>query len=112
MLEALSIVLGFQLLGEALSHWLKLPVPGPVIGLFSLFMTWPLLARLHSELERVSTSVLSHLGLLFVPAGVGISLHLGLIAAWWAPLLLALVASLMATAAIVAWVFGWLKPTE
>jgi putative effector of murein hydrolase LrgA (UPF0299 family) len=108
MLEALSVVLALQLLGESLSHGLNLPIPGPVIGLFGLFMTWPLLTRLQGRLDELSTSVLSHLGLLFVPAGVGVSLHLSLIAAWWAPLLLALVGSLAATALVVVGVFGWL----
>ena len=109
MLEALSVVLAFQLLGEALSFGLHLPVPGPVIGLVGLFMTWPLLSRMHGRLDQWGHQVLSHLGLLFVPAGVGISLHLGLIAAWWAPLLLALVVSLAATVLAVVGAFGWLS---
>lgn len=108
MLEALSIILAFQLLGEALSYSLNLPVPGPVIGLVALFASWPMLSRFQQPLDELSSSVLQHLGLLFVPAGVGVSLHLGLIAAWWAPLLLALVASLLATVFTVVWVFGWL----
>ncbi len=108
MLEALSIILAFQLLGEALSYSLHLPVPGPVIGLVALFACWPLLHRFHQPLDALSGSVLQHLGLLFVPAGVGVSLHLSLIAAWWAPLLLALVASLLATVFAVVLVFGWL----
>jgi holin-like protein len=112
MLEALSVVLAFQLLGEALSFGLHLPVPGPVIGLVGLFISWPLLSRLHGRLDQWGHHVLSHLGLLFVPAGVGISLHLGLIAAWWAPLLLALVVSLAATVLVVVGAFGWLSRRE
>jgi holin-like protein len=112
MLEALSVVLAFQLLGEALSYSLHLPIPGPVIGLVGLFVCWPALRRWHQVLEEFSTSVLSHLSLLFVPAGVGVSLHLGLIAAWWGPLVLALVVSLAASVMAMVWVFGALAPVS
>ena len=36
MLGALTILLVFQLVGEAISHGLGLPVPGPVIGFILL----------------------------------------------------------------------------
>ena len=112
MLEALSILLAFQLLGEVVSYTLKLPVPGPVIGLVALFLVWPRLPSLHKDLAEVSTTILGHLGLLFVPAGVGVMLHVGLIAAWWAPLLLALVLSTAVTVVCVAWVFSRWAKTE
>ena len=112
MLEALSILLAFQLLGEALSYGLKLPIPGPVIGLVALFWVWPRLPSLHKDLAEVSTTILGHLGLLFVPAGVGVMLHVGLIAVWWAPLLLALVVSTAVTVVCVAWFFSRWAKTE
>ncbi len=109
MLEALTAVLLFQLLGEALSYLLKLPLPGPVIGMAALFLAWPHLRKAQSAIEQLSTGLLSHLGLLFVPAGVGVMLHLGLLATWWLPLLLALVSSTALTMALSAWIFTWLK---
>jgi holin-like protein len=110
MLEALSLLLAFQLLGEMLSYTLKLPIPGPVIGLIALFLLWPRLPSFQTDLAEVSTTILGHLGLLFVPAGVGVMLHVGLIAAWWAPLLLALVLSTAVTVVCVAWLFSrWSK---
>ncbi len=106
MIEAISLLLGFQLLGEAIAYGLKLPVPGPVIGMVGLFFAWPHLARWQQRLTTLSTGLLSHLGLLFIPAGVGVMLHLGLIAAWWAPLLLALVLSTVLAMATVVGVFS------
>lgn len=106
MLEGLAALLGFQLLGEVLSYGLHLPVPGPVIGLLALFIAWPRLPRLQQGLEQVTGTVLAHLGLLFVPAGVGVMLHVALIAAWWAPLLLALVLSTVLTMTAVVWIFA------
>jgi holin-like protein len=110
MIEALSILLAFQLLGETLSYTLQLPIPGPVIGLVFLFLAWPRLPSFQTDLAEVSTTILGHLGLLFVPAGVGVMLHVGLIAVWWAPLLLALVLSTGVTVGCVAWLFArWSK---
>lgn len=109
MLEALAILLAFQLLGEALAHQVGLPVPGPVIGMALLFLAWPWMARLHERLGSVADALLANFGLLFVPAGVGVMLHAGLIAAWWAPLLLAIVASSAITMVLGAWLFERLR---
>lgn len=106
MLEAISLLLLFQLLGEALTHLFGLPLPGPVIGMAALFLAWPWLSRVHDGVERLATGLLSHLGLLFVPAGVGVMLHWGLLASWWGPLLLGLVSSTLLTMAVAAWVFS------
>jgi holin-like protein len=109
MLEALATLLAFQLLGEALAHVTGLPVPGPVLGMVGLFLAWPWIGRLHERLGTVADSLLSNFGLLFVPAGVGVMLHAGLIAAWWAPLLLAVVVSSAVTMLAAAWLFQRLR---
>jgi holin-like protein len=113
MLEALATLLAFQLLGEALAHQIGLPVPGPVLGMLLLFLAWPALKRLHQRLDGVADALLANFGLLFVPAGVGVMLHAGLIALWWAPLLLAVVLSTAVTMLLGAWLFQRLhKPVE
>ncbi len=109
MLEALATLLAFQLLGEALAHASGVPVPGPVIGMALLFFAWPRLPRLHERLGRVADALLANFGLLFVPAGVGVMLHAGLIALWWAPLLAAIVASSAVTMVAAAWLFQRLR---
>lgn len=109
MLEGLALLLLFQLFGEVLNYLLHLPLPGPVIGMVALFLAWPRLGALRQPVESVGSGLLAHLGLLFVPAGVGVMLHLGLITTWWAALLIALLASTAATMALVAWLFGWLS---
>ena len=109
MLEALTAILLFQLLGEALAYLLHLPLPGPVLGMVGLFLAWPWLDRVREGIERVSGTLLAHLGLLFVPAGVGVMLHAGLIARWWLPLLLAVLLSTAATMALAAWLFDRLR---
>lgn len=76
MIAALGTLLVFQLLGEALVRALALPVPGPVLGLALLL---PLMAWRPAVLAMIrptAQTLLQHLSLLFVPAGVGVMLHL------------------------------------
>lgn len=105
MLEAFALLLSFQLLGEMLVWLLGLPLPGPVLGMLGLFVCWPYFGRLREPVDRFGSTLLAHLGLLFVPAGVGVMLHLDLLAAWWGPLLLALVASTALTMALAVWLY-------
>jgi holin-like protein len=76
MINALATLLVFQLLGEALSFGLRLPVPGPVIGLALLLLAVWLRPGLMDALRPTALGLLQHLSLLFVPAGVGVMLHL------------------------------------
>ena len=72
MLPAFTILLLFQCLGEGIVFLLKLPIPGPVAGmllLMSALIAWP---KLQDMVEQGANTLLSHLSLLFVPAGVGI----------------------------------------
>ena len=88
MIASLSLILLCQLAGEAFVRGLRLPMPGPVIGLMILLVL--LLARDHFTLlargplqgdgvESASRGLLANLSLLFVPAGVGVVQKLDLI---------------------------------
>jgi holin-like protein len=106
MIRGLSILLCCQLLGEVLARALHLPVPGPVIGMALLFSA--LLARdsvagrdgaapeAGSGLGQTADGLLGNLGLLFIPAGVGVVVYLPQLARDWAPLSLAVVAGTLA----------------
>ena len=103
-INGLTILLIYQLAGEITVLLLQLPLPGPVLGMIMLFLTLIASRRSATSLELVSNSLLSHLALLFVPAGVGIIVHFDRIIDEWLPLTVALLAStvitMMATAAI------------
>ena len=75
MLPALATLLAFQLVGEALAFGLKLPVPGPVIGMALLLAAIALRPALLDALRPTTGTLLQHLSLLFVPAGVGVMVH-------------------------------------
>lgn len=76
MIRAVAILLLFQLGGEVAARGLDLPVPGPVIGLAAMFLALVLRPRLRPQVEETATTILRHLSLLFVPAGVGVIAHL------------------------------------
>lgn len=100
MLRGWAVLLSFQLAGEVLSRALRLPVPGPVIGMALLLAALELRPRGGPALRAVATGLLSHLSLLFVPAGVGVMLHAPRLAAEWAPVAVSLVASTAAAIAV------------
>jgi len=107
ILAILALLLVFQLAGEALSHTLALPVPGPVLGMLALLLA--LIVRgwrrgasdaVPPALEQVTRALLGHLSLLFVPAGVGVTIHLALLAEEAVPIGASLALSTLAAIAV------------
>ncbi|WP_296424833.1 CidA/LrgA family protein [Yoonia sp.] len=76
MILHLTTLLVFQLIGEITSRVLGLPLPGPVIAMALLFATLVISPRLAAAITPTTKVLLSHLSLLFVPAGVGVVGHL------------------------------------
>lgn len=118
MIRSLAIILLCQLAGEALARALALPVPGPVIGMALMLLL--LLGRDRwmgrppgrdeartSPLESTGRGLLSHLSLLFVPAGVGVIQNLDVLGTYGFALAAALLVStaLAMIAAVYTFVF-------
>src|SRR3954469_4135901 len=97
MLGALTILLLFQLAGEAISHALGLPVPGPVIGFILLLGALLLRRGVPAGLRTAATGLLTHFSLMFVPAGVGVMVPLSRVREEWLPITVALVLSTLLT---------------
>ena len=76
MIPALATLLVCQLVGEALVRTLGVPVPGPVVGMAGLLLTLVWRPTWLAALKPTAQTLLQHLSLLFVPAGVGVMLHL------------------------------------
>jgi holin-like protein len=102
---ALTILVGAQLVGEVLRRLLHLPLPGPVIGMFILAVALIIRSRGPSatseaatqagpsSLEKTATVLISNMGLLFVPAGVGIVAEFGVLRREWLPIAAGLLVS-------------------
>ena len=108
MLGALTILLVFQLIGETISRGLGLPVPGPVIGFILLLGALLLRRGVPEKLRSTATGLLTHFSLMFVPAGVGVMVHLSRLRDEWLPITVALVLSTLLTIGCTALVMNWL----
>lgn len=104
LLAAITLLLLFQLAGEAIVVFLALPIPGPVIGMGLLFAVLAWRGGPSVDLRETARGLLQHLSLLFVPAGVGVMLHWQRMADEWLPIVVSLVASTFVTIAVTAWV--------
>ncbi|MDD3447846.1 MAG: CidA/LrgA family protein [Gammaproteobacteria bacterium] len=93
MLAALTLLLLCQLAGEVIAQLSGLPLPGPVIGMLLLFFGLVIRGEVPDALDQAARGLLDHLSLLFVPAGVGVVLHLARVGDEWLPLSAALVLS-------------------
>lgn len=102
MIAALATLLLFQLIGEALAQFSGLPIPGPVIGMLLLALLLGLRRHVPSTLGQVADTLLSHLSLLFVPAGVGVIQYLGRFADEWPAIIAALLLSTLLSIAMTA----------
>ena len=102
MLQALTLLLVFQLVGEVIVRAFALPVPGPVIGMALLFVALMLRGGPSESLRDTAGSLLQHLSLLFVPAGTGVILYGSRLAEEWLPLTAALLGSTFLTIALTA----------
>jgi putative effector of murein hydrolase LrgA (UPF0299 family) len=116
MLLSLGLILLCQLVGEVIAHGTGVAVPGPVIGLVLCVLL--LVARdwvgrrmpveLHDgTFEQTGRGILSHLSLLFVPAGVGVVQRLDVLAGNALAITLALLVSTILGIGVSAWVFNF-----
>ena len=114
MLRAFAILLVCQLAGEGITRALVLPLPGPVLGLVILVVLLFAVERRHlvssatvddTALGKVANGLLAVLGILFVPAGVGVIQNLALLREYGAALAAALVVSTLLTLSVTVWVF-------
>jgi len=113
ILHALALLLAFQLIGEAATYALALPVPGPVLGMTLLLVVVTLRRDLLARLKPTSSTLLTHLSLLFVPAGVGVMVHGARLAAEGLAIVVAIVVStVLALAATALTVRALLRDDE
>jgi putative effector of murein hydrolase LrgA (UPF0299 family) len=101
---ALTVLLGFTLLGGVLASTLHLPLPGPVVGMFTLALALGLRLRWRRRagreeipvplaLGRLADGLIGLMGLMFIPAGVGVIAELGVLRQQWLPIAVALLGS-------------------
>ena len=108
MLRAITLLLLFQLAGEALVRLLHWPVPGPVLGMALLFGALSLWRRSDRALEQSAAGLLRWLPLLFVPACVGVISQGDVLRREGLAIIVALVVSTLAAMIVTALTMQWL----
>lgn len=112
MLQTFALLLLYQLGGELLARVLGLPIPGPVIGMTFLFLTLLARGQVSHDTRTNVGAFLQHMSLFFVPAGVGVMVHVQRVANEWLPIVVALVVSTFAGMAVAAWVIRAMSPKK
>jgi putative effector of murein hydrolase LrgA (UPF0299 family) len=107
-LRGLAWLLGLQSVGELLARGLSLPFPGPVIGMLLMVLALRF-ATVREPVAACANFLLSHLSLLFVPVGVGVMTHLGLLSQFGVRMLVAIVVSTWVGLAVTALVLHRLR---
>lgn len=102
MLESLTLLLLCQLTGEVIVRFLDIPLPGPVLGMVLLFAGLLIRRGVPKPLQDTAGGLLSHLSLLFVPAGVGVMLHVTRIQDAWLAIGASLVLSTLIAVGVTA----------
>jgi putative effector of murein hydrolase LrgA (UPF0299 family) len=110
-LTGLAWLLLCQSAGELLARLLQLPLPGPVVGMLLLLVAlrWP---QVRTPVGAVADALLAHLSLLFVPVGVGVMTHMGLLSQYGLRMLVAIVVSTWIGLAVTAIVLRTLLRRE
>jgi holin-like protein len=100
MIRGLVQILIFQGLGEIFSKFFGLPIPGPVIGLVLLLAFLIIRGKIDSDLDTVASAFAQHLGLLFIPAAVGVVMFVPVLANHGLKIALILITSVAMTVAV------------
>ncbi len=108
MIRGLVQILLFQGLGEIISKLLGLPVPGPVVGLILLLAFLLFRGRIDPDLDFVASGFAQHLGLLFIPAAVGVVMFAPQLANYGLAIAAILIFSVGLAVAITAYLLKWL----
>ncbi|MBD3754801.1 MAG: CidA/LrgA family protein [Gammaproteobacteria bacterium] len=103
-LTVITLLLVYQLIGELIVLEWTLPIPGPVIGMLLLLATLLIKKPLAAQMQASTQQILSHLSLLFIPAGVGVMVHLPRLEQEWLAITLALLISTLFGLLITAWI--------
>lgn len=105
LIPALSLFIGFDVVGEWLQRHFALPIPGALIGLVLLTLLLFMRPRFSTENMRGGARLLLlGMSMFFVPAGTGVITQLHAIRIQWLPISAALIVSTLASLLVTAWV--------
>jgi holin-like protein len=112
MLEQIARVMFWLCVGELAARSGLLPLPAPVTGLILLYVELAVRGKLPDDLGILADRLLQFLGMLFVPAGVGVIAYLDLLKTEALPILAAVIGGTTITLFVTMVVAKWLGATD
>jgi holin-like protein len=107
MLEQIARVMFWLCVGEIAARSGLLPLPAPVTGLILLYAELAVRGKLPDDLGVLADRLLQFLGMLFVPAGVGVIAYLDVLKAEALPILAAVIGGTAITLFVTMVVANW-----
>lgn len=89
----LMLIALFDVAGELVARYLRVPLPGPVLGMLLLLAALLLREGLATRLAWGGNILLRHMALFFIPAGVGVVTQLPVLRAEWLAVCAAVIGS-------------------
>ncbi|WP_026894916.1 CidA/LrgA family protein [Clostridiisalibacter paucivorans] len=83
-----GIIVGIWQIGELISYWTNLPIPGTVLGMIILFILLNTKIIKIEDLKISSDFLLNNLAFFFIPAGVALIGSIGVLKDAWLSLLI------------------------
>ncbi len=72
LLNGILVLLVFQCFGEAIKAYFDLRLPGPVLGMFLLFIALCLFQKVPDAVAKSSQTLIPLLAIMFLPAAAGL----------------------------------------
>ena len=111
MLEQIARVMFWLCVGEVAARSGLLPLPAPVTGLMLLYAELAVRGKIPDDLGVLADRLLQFLGMLFVPAGVGVIAHLNVFKTEALPILAAVIGGTAIALFVTMVVANWLGIT-
>jgi holin-like protein len=93
MLKALAYIFGFLLIGEVITYFFEVPIAGNILGMVLIFVALRLKIVKLKDIKPASDKLIKYLVLFFIPYGVGLMTYFEIIADYWMPISIAVIAS-------------------
>jgi holin-like protein len=111
VLEQIARVMFWLCVGEIAARSSLLPLPAPVTGLMLLYVELAVRGKIPEDLGVLADRLLQFLGMLFVPAGVGVIAYLNVFKTEALPILAAVIGGTAITLYVTMVVANWLGVT-
>ena len=103
MIGEFAIIIGITCISSIFSKFIPIPIPGPVIGIFLLFILLNYKILKVENIKNATNLMLTNLAFLFLPPGVGLLKSIDVLANNWHKLFFVVITTTIITIIITGW---------